>query len=42
MCIRDRFILAAFFSPIVTIVSSAATCGALVYVGYLKIGRAHV
>ena len=26
------FILAAFFSPIVTIVSSAATCGALVYV----------
>lgn len=29
------FILAAFFSPIVTVVSSAATCGALVYVGYL-------
>ena len=29
------FILAAFFSPIVSVVSSAATCGALVYVGYL-------
>ena len=34
------FILAAFFSPIVTIVSSAATCGALVYVGYLMMSEA--
>lgn len=34
------FILAAFFSPIVAIVSSAATCGALVYVGYLMMSEA--
>ena len=34
------FILAAFFSPIVSIVSSAATCGALVYVGYLMMSEA--
>ena len=32
------FILAASFSPIVACVSSAATCGALVYVGYLMMG----
>ena len=29
------FLLAAFFSPLIGCVSSAATCGALVYVGYL-------
>ncbi|MEE8723692.1 MAG: NCS2 family permease [Atopobiaceae bacterium] len=29
------FILAAFFSPLIAIVSSAATCGALVVVGFL-------
>ena len=34
------FILAAFFSPVVSIVSSAATCGALVYVGYLMMSEA--
>ena len=34
------FILAAFFTPIVSIVSSAATCGALVYVGYLMMSEA--
>jgi adenine/guanine/hypoxanthine permease len=32
------FILAASFSPVVACVSSAATCGALVYVGYLMMG----
>ena len=35
------FILAAFFSPVVACVSSAATCGALVYVGYLMMGDVH-
>lgn len=33
------FILAAFFSPVVACVSSAATCGALVYVGYLMMAE---
>ncbi|MBM6775287.1 NCS2 family permease [Olsenella profusa] len=32
------FLLAAFFSPLIACVSSAATCGALVYVGYLMMG----
>jgi AGZA family xanthine/uracil permease-like MFS transporter len=32
------FILAAFFSPLIAIVSSAATCGALVVVGFLMMG----
>ena len=35
------FVLAAFFSPVVACVSSAATCGALVYVGYLMMGDVH-
>lgn len=35
------FILAAFFSPVVAVVSSAATCGALVYVGYLMMSEVH-
>ena len=34
------FIIAAFFAPIITVVSSAATCGALVVVGYLMMGDA--
>ena len=34
------FVLAAFFAPLTTIVSSAATCGALVYVGYLMMSEA--
>ena len=29
------FIIAAFFAPVISIVSSAATCGALVIVGFL-------
>ncbi len=29
------FLLAAFFSPIISCISSAATCGALVFVGFL-------
>ena len=29
------FLVAAFFAPLIAIVSSAATCGALVMVGYL-------
>lgn len=33
------FIVAAFFAPLISIVSSAATCGALVFVGYLMIGE---
>ncbi|WP_455138849.1 NCS2 family permease [Thermophilibacter sp.] len=32
------FLLAAFFSPIINCVPGAATCGALVYVGYLMMG----
>lgn len=35
------FILAAFFSPIIAVISSAATCGALVYVGYLMMSEVH-
>ncbi len=34
------FIIAAFFAPLFTIVSGAATCGALVYVGSLMMGEA--
>lgn len=33
------FILAAFFTPIISIVSSAATCGALVLVGFLMMSE---
>ncbi|MGI6229561.1 MAG: NCS2 family permease [Tractidigestivibacter sp.] len=32
------FIVAAFFAPVISIVSSAATCGALVLVGFLMMG----
>ena len=35
------FILAAFFSPVVACVPAAATCGALVYVGFLMMGDVH-
>lgn len=35
------FILAAFFSPLIAVISSAATCGALVYVGYLMMSEVH-
>ncbi len=34
------FLVAAFLSPVVACVSTAATCGALVYVGYLMMGEA--
>lgn len=34
------FILAAFFAPLIAIVPGAATCGALVYVGYLMMSEA--
>ena len=33
------FILAAFFAPLTGVVSSAATCGALVFVGYLMMSE---
>lgn len=33
------FILAAFFSPLIAVISSAATCGALVFVGYLMMSE---
>lgn len=33
------FIIAAFFSPLISVVSSAATCGALVFVGYLMMSE---
>ena len=33
------FILAAFFSPLISIVSSATTCGALVFVGFLMMSE---
>ena len=33
------FILAAFFSPLISVVSSAATCGALVFVGFLMMSE---
>lgn len=33
------FLLAAFFSPVIAIVNSAATCGALVFVGFLMMGE---
>lgn len=35
------FIVAAFFAPVISIVNSAATCGALVMVGYLMMGSVH-
>lgn len=34
------FVVAAFFAPIISVVSSAATCGALVMVGYLMMNEA--
>ena len=33
------FILAAFFSPVISVVNGAATCGALVFVGFLMMGE---
>jgi AGZA family xanthine/uracil permease-like MFS transporter len=33
------FFLAAFFAPIISIVSTASTCGALVFVGYLMMSE---
>ena len=33
------FIVAAFFAPLFSVVSGAATCGALVYVGYLMMSE---
>nr|WP_075576564.1 NCS2 family permease [Olsenella timonensis] len=33
------FIVASFFSPLISVVSSAATCGALVFVGYLMMSE---
>ena len=33
------FIVAAFFSPLIGIVNSATTCGALVFVGFLMMGE---
>lgn len=33
------FILAAFFSPLISVISSAATCGALVLVGFLMMSE---
>lgn len=33
------FVIAAFFSPLISVVSSAATCGALVFVGYLMMSE---
>lgn len=33
------FFLAAFFAPLISMVSSAATCGALVFVGYLMMSE---
>ena len=33
------FLLAAFFSPLISCISSAATCGALVYVGFLMMSE---
>ncbi len=41
ICTGVLFILAAFFSPVVACVPSAATCGALVYVGFLMMGDVH-
>ncbi|MBO1695126.1 NCS2 family permease, partial [Bacteroides uniformis] len=32
-------LLAAFFSPLISCISSAATCGALVYVGFLMMSE---
>ncbi len=33
------FLLAAFYSPLISCISSAATCGALVYVGFLMMSE---
>lgn len=33
------FIVAAFFAPLITVVSSAATCGALTFVGFLMMSE---
>lgn len=33
------FIIAAFFAPVISVVSTAATCGALVYVGFLMMSE---
>ena len=41
ICTGVLFILAAFFSPVVACVPAAATCGALVYVGFLMMGDVH-
>ena len=35
------FILTAFFSPVIAIVNAAATCGALVFVGFLMMSEVH-
>ncbi|QWT17407.1 NCS2 family permease [Collinsella sp. zg1085] len=35
------FILAAFFSPLIAVIHSAATCGALVFVGFLMMSEVH-
>lgn len=35
------FIVAAFFAPLIAVVNTAATCGALVYVGYLMMTDVH-
>lgn len=34
------FIIAAFFAPLIAVIPSAATCGALVYVGFLMMSEA--
>lgn len=39
ICTGVLFLLAAFFSPIIGCISSAATCGALVYVGFLMMSE---
>lgn len=39
ICTGVLFLLAAFFSPIIGCINSAATCGALVYVGFLMMSE---
>ncbi len=34
------FLIAAFFAPVIAVIPGAATCGALVYVGYLMLSEA--
>lgn len=34
------FLIAAFFEPVIAVIPGAATCGALVYVGYLMLSEA--